>query len=255
MHPVDLDKIATWPDGITSFLKAHSEQLRLEREADHGYALAPSDFRIMNDPPPMPRWNEAKALIATAMADREVIAFHATRLVDINDVHRDGLLRLNLVQQVARLKEHLEVAGAYDELAEVDAALAQIMEADRFFIKREGAVWATPHRASLHDGGCNVFFESYGGEAIERMAGYAGGKLELRLKKIGEPAVVMIRYPAYGWCQFTQGRLPQSMIELHLQHEGGWEAMDYGWDIMIKRDIPAQNVIAIVPPDDPAVAV
>ena len=61
------------------------------------------------------------------MADREVLAFHATRFVDINDVYRDGLLRLNLVQQVARLKKQLEVSGAYDELSEVDGALAQAM--------------------------------------------------------------------------------------------------------------------------------
>ena len=189
------------------------------------------------------------------MADREVVAFHATRLVDINDVYRDGLFRLNLLQQVARLKKQLEVAGAYDELSEVDMALAQIMEADSTFIKREGAVWASPQRVSLHNGGCDVFYDHYGGEAIERMAGYAKGKLEHRLKQIGEPAVVIIRYPAYGWCRFTHSRLPQSMIELHLQYEGRWEAMDHDWNIMIKRDVPAQHVIAVVPPGDLAVAV
>ena len=189
------------------------------------------------------------------MADREVLAFHATRFVDINDVYRDGLLRLNLVQQVARLKKQLEVSGAYDELSEVDGALAQAIEADSVFIKREGAVWASPQRMSLHDGGCKVFYDYYGGEAIKWMARYAKGNLELRLKQIGKPAVVIIRYPAYGWCRFTNSRLPKSMIELYLQYEGSWEAMDYSWDIMIKRDVPAKHVIAVVPPGDLAVAV
>ena len=73
-----------------------------------------------------------------------------------------------------------------------------------------------------------MFYESYGGEALERIAAYAGGKLEQRLKRLGTPAVVILRYPAYGWCKFSRGRLPQSMIELHLQHKGDWEAMDYG---------------------------
>ncbi|RWD28661.1 hypothetical protein [Mesorhizobium sp.] len=253
MHPVDMDKIATWPTRVTAFLTAHSRELRAEREADHKYTLSPSTYRIMNDAPPMPRWDEAKALIENVMADRELVAFHATRLIDFDHIRKDGLMMLDLEQHVARLKGHLQDAGAVDELAEVDAAVTKMLKADSFFNNREGAVWATPHRASLHDGGCDVFYESYGGEAIERIAGYARGKLEQRLKQLGTPAVVIIRYSAYGWCKFTHGRLPQSMIELHLQHEGDWEAMDYGWDIMINRDVPAENIVAVVPLDDPAV--
>ena len=244
----------TWPKEVTSFLRAHSKELRLEREADRDYALSPTNFRLMNGGPSMPRCNEAKALIASVMAHQELLAFHATRLIDIDEVQRRGLLRLNLEQQINRLKAHLSDAGAYEELAEDDDALAKILKADSFFSRREGAVWATPCRKSLHDGGCDVFFGSYGGEAIERMAGCSQGKLELCLKQIGNPAVIIVRYPAYGWCEFTHSRLPQSMIELHLQHEGEWEAMDYGWDIMIKRDIPAQNIVAILPPDHSSVA-
>ena len=30
--------------------------------------------------------------------------------------------------------------------------------------------------------------------------------------------------------------------------------MDHSWDIMIKRDVPAKHVIAVVPPGDLAVA-
>lgn len=254
MHPVDMDKIATWPTDVTAFLTAHSKELRAEREADHRYTLSPSTYRIMNDAPPMPRWDEAKALIENAMADRELVAFHATRLIDLHEVRKQGLTTLDLEQHVTRLKGHLLDAGAVDELAEVDAAVTKMLKADRFFINREGAVWATPHRASLHDGGCDVFYESYGGEALERIARYAGGKLEQRLKQLGTPAVAIIRYPTYGWCKFTRGRLPQSMIELHLQHEGDWEAMDYGWDIMINRHVPAENIVAVVLLDDPAVA-
>jgi hypothetical protein len=66
MHPVDMDKIATWPNEVTSFLTAHSKELRAEREADHSYALAPSDFRIMNGAPPMPRWKEVAPVVWTA---------------------------------------------------------------------------------------------------------------------------------------------------------------------------------------------
>jgi hypothetical protein len=255
MDPVDMDKIGTWPNEITAFLTAHSKDLLAERAADRNYTLAPSDFRILNGSPPMPRWKEATALIENVMADRELLAFHATRLIESNEVQREGLLRLDLARHVARIKGQLEVAGAFDELAQIDAAVKKMLKADNSFINREGAVWATPNRASLHDGGCNVFFESYGGEAIKRVAGYAQGKLEQRLKLLGKPAVVIIRYPAYGWCEFTHRSLPQSMIKSYLRQESDWETMTCGWDIMIRRDVPPQNIVAVLPGEDVALRV
>lgn len=255
MHPVDLDKIATWPTAITDFFTAHSTQLRAEREADHAYSLSPSTHRIMHDAPAMPHWDEAEGLIEETMKDRDLVAFHATRLIDFDDVRKNGLVKLDLHQHLDRLKEHLRRAGAQEELDEVDAAVAKMMMADSWFVSREGSVWATPQRSALHNGGCDVFYESYGGEAIERIAGYARGKLESKLKTMGTPAVVTIRYPGYGpgWCKRTAGRLPQSMIELFLEAEGDWEAMDHGWDIMIERDVPPRHIVSVVGYRDPSV--
>jgi len=44
------------------------------------------------------------------------------------------------------------------------------------------------------------------------------------------------------------------MIELYLQHGGILVAKEYGWDARIARDVPAENVVAVLPPDDPALA-
>lgn len=192
-------------------------------------------------------------LVGEFMAERELLAFHATRLIDFNHVRTNGLRMLNLEQHIERLKREFKEAGAMEALTEVDFATTKMREADRSFIRREGAVWATPFRALLHDGGCDSFYESYGGEAIWHIARCAGGKLEQAIKQLGKPAVVMIRYPAYGWCQRTEDRLPQSMIELHLQHEGNWEAKDHTWDIQITRDVPAENIVNVVHPNDPQV--
>ncbi len=163
MCPVDMNNIATWPREVTKFLTTHSEELRIERKADQDYCLSSSEFRIMKNPPQMSRWREAEILIKNMMADRELIAFHATRLIDFDGVRKSGLLTLDLTQHVVRIKKALQNVAAADELAEIDAAVTKVLEADDNFIKRECAVWATPHRASLHDGGCDVFFDSYGG--------------------------------------------------------------------------------------------
>ncbi len=253
MYPVDLDKIVTWPSEVKAFLAAHSDELRTERREDHRYSLSPSTYRFMNDAPPMPRWDEAKSVIQLAMSGLELVAFHATRLIDFDQVRDCGLRMLDLKRHVERLKSQLQKAGAVEALSEVDTAVTKMCEAHSSFSKREGAVWATPLRASLHDGGCNVFYESYGGEALQRIADLADGELKRALKRLGMPAVVIIRYPAHGWCARTQDRLPQSMMELYLQHEGNWQAMDCGWDSKITVDVPPENIVAVVHPDDPLV--
>ena len=76
----------------------------------------------------------------------------------------------------------------------------------------------------------------------------------LPVSRRASPAVVIARIPATGWCQFADYRLPQTMIEVFLEAEASTEATDYGWDVMVARDIPAELIEAVVPPDDPMVA-
>ena len=252
-NPVDLERLHTWPGNVLDFLQEHADALRSERTVEHIYNLAGSLHRLRNPAPVMRHWREAEALIAETMVNRELRAFHATRLADFDSIRREGLLRLNIARDLERLKRTLAGHLPPERIGDVDAALATMLAADPHFLEREGAIWATPMRRFLHDGGCEVFFESFGGEAVERLAGYLGGELPIALKGIGEPAVVVIRYPASGWCAFTDGRLPQSMIELYLEAQGDWEAMDHGWDIMIERDVPPERIEAVVRASDPAV--
>jgi hypothetical protein len=96
-----MDRIVTWPAEVAAFLSAHSEELRAERQRDHVYSLSPSIFRILNDAPSMPRWEEALHLIGELMAERELLAFHATKLIDFNHIRMDGLRMLILDQHLA----------------------------------------------------------------------------------------------------------------------------------------------------------
>lgn len=255
--PIDLDDQPTWPTTVLAFLQQHSAELRQQRTADHDYNLAGSLHRLRNPSPSMAQWDEAKALIEDELQGREYMAFHATRLMDFDDIRREGLLMLDLDGHAERLKRHLAAIGADAELQQVDDAVAGMLREDPMFAERQGQVWMTPLRRFLHDGGCEVFFEGYGGEAIERIAGLAGmsgGTLMARLQTMGTPAVVVARIPVFGWCRRTEYRIAQSMIELYLEQEGDWEAMDHGWDIMIEQDVPADHIIAVVSHDDPSVS-
>ena len=252
--PIDLDDQTTWPAPVLAFLQEHAAELRLQRTADHEYMRKGSIHRMQNPSPSMSRWHEAKALIEKELEGRDYLAFHGTRLVDFDDVRREGLLMLDFDGHIEKLKRNLAAIGADDELEEVDDALAGKLEDDPMFAERQGQVWMTPLRRFLHDGGLDDIMGNYGGEAVDDIAVLAGGKLKQRLQKMGTPAVVVARIPVFGWCRSTEGRIAQSIIELYLEAQGDWDPMDYGWDIMLEQDVPADRIVAVVAHDDPSVS-
>ena len=87
--PVDLERLHTWPPNVVDFLGEHAKVLRTERTAEHTYNLAGSLHRLHNPAPVMRRWLEAEALIAETIMNRELRAFHATRLTDFG-AHSPG---------------------------------------------------------------------------------------------------------------------------------------------------------------------
>lgn len=249
MAVVDLDRIDSWPETIRQHLVANEAELRSERIADHEYILSDTMHRLLNESPEMQVWDWTKDFIAGVMSEHDIRVFHATRLLDADAIRREGLQRLSFETVIPRVKAALSPRLA----AELDERLTAMVEDDGYFAHRQGSVWLTPQRRFLHDGGCDIFFEHFGGEAVQRLAGEEGELVEA-LQALGKPQVVVARIPATGWCRFADGRLPQSMIELFLERQGDWDPMDYGWDVMLERDIPADRIEAIVDPRDPAVA-
>jgi hypothetical protein len=123
-----------------------------------------------------------------------------------------------------------------------------------FFATREGSVWFTPMRRYLHDGGCNVFFEHWGGEAIQRFAAMGSPKLEAAIRSIGTAAVAVAHIPAYGWCRFSPTRLAPTMLDLMLERVAPDEVHTPGWDVLVKQTVPPCCIERVLPPTDPYVA-
>ena len=244
---IDLDAVASWPTGLLDMLRSDIPSLNKEREAQRVYDVSPSTDRFFGRRPLRPVWDAATAYIERHAAAWDLRVFHATRLLDGHDIWQNGLRRLDLAERLGSVKAALTAAGLTKGHIE---ALALPRDDPAFTDGREGVVWFTPLRAALHDGGCDVFFEHYGGEAIQRIAESASNSALKAVQALGAPAVVVTTIPASGWCLFADGRLAQTLIELFLQAEGGREASDYGWDVMVERDVPADRIEAIVAPTD-----
>ena len=187
------------------------------------------------------------------MQERELRVFHATRLLKYDEVRTNGLRLLSYPETVARLREILTgpLAGLNLNLDQIisDANLNSPL-----FGHREGRVWATPLRRYLHDGGCKVFFESWGGEAVERIATKASPALVRGIRSIGTPGVVVFRMPALGFCEFGDLQLAPTMIELALERDPTIDVIVGGWDVCCSSVIPAEWIEGVLPPNDPSLA-
>jgi hypothetical protein len=246
LPPVDLDHSSTWPRGLVDELNAAIRELVEEMRTYTEFILA--DDHLGREAPARPTTEWAIQRIMDRMRDRRLRVFHATRLLDPDEVITNGLRPLSLDERISRLA-HLTKVGPLTEVrSEFEAALRNVDLSNEFFTIREGSVWFTPMRRYLYDGGCDVFFDHWGGEAIQRFAAMGSPKLEAAIRSIGNPAVVVAHIPAYGSCKLGATRLAPTMLELAL------ETVVPGWDVLVKEAVPPSWIEQVLPPTDPYVA-
>jgi hypothetical protein len=85
------------------------------------------------------------------------------------------------------MQETLLGTGRFVFAREIDALIAKVGIEIDFFRGREGQVWGTPLHRFLHDGGWDVFFRLWGGEAIQRLAAMPSPELEAVIQSVGIP--------------------------------------------------------------------
>jgi hypothetical protein len=246
--PVDLDRELSWPAGIITEITPLLPRILAEREATLAFDL--SGDRWFSSCPPISSTKAAHGIINREMADRRLRVFHATRLLDFDMVRREGLRPLNLDYQIETMQKLLLATGQFASVSEIDELIAMVDIKDNFFRGREGQVWATPLRRFLHDGSCDVFFDHWGGEAIQRLAAMASPRLEVGIQLLGAPAVVTASIPAFGCCSFAEWRLAPTMVELMLERASQIKGSPGAWDVLVKQAIPAEWIESVLPKDD-----
>ncbi|MBU8541986.1 hypothetical protein, partial [Falsiroseomonas tokyonensis] len=189
-----------------------------------------------------------------SMFENDLRVFHATRLHDTHTIRTEGLRKLNIAERVAAVRAALAALGKGGLAEEFDAAVARFNLSTPEFRYRERKVYATPARRFLHDGGCDVFFENFGGEAIERICLQGSATLREALSHFGDPSVVVFRIPSFRTCKRSESALPNCMLDLMLQRQGLLDHRPGYWDVVIEHDVPPDWIEAVVPQHDPSVA-
>jgi len=99
-----------------------------------------------------------------------------------------------------------------------------------------------------------MFFNHWGGEAIQRLAYTASADLERQIRSLGTPAVVAFNIPAFGCCTRSDYRLAPTMLGLMFERAGLIERNYEAWDVLLKRPIPPECIESVLPNDDPTLA-
>lgn len=243
---VDLDRKPTWPQEVYLQITPHLPEIAAERAAQNAFDM--SGDRWFKPSPPSPRTDNALQIINAAMAGRQLRVFHATRLLEANSVLAQGLRPLNLVNQMAAVRSELVHRQLHKEVRELDEALREANLASQSYACREQQVWFTPLRRSLHDGGCDIFFEHWGGEAVQRLT-QSKAQLTSAIQNLGSPAVVVGNIPAFGACVRSALHLAPAMLSLLLE-DAGYDFCVESWDVMLKQAVPADWIEAVLSPDD-----
>lgn len=249
---IDLDKEQSWPTAIIAKVAPLLPSILSERQGTTAFEL--SGDRWHSPAPPTLSTKAAYGIINHQMADRRIKIFHATRLLDFDSVRHGGLRPLDLDHQISTMRAALLAAGQFASASEIDALIATVNTNDDFFRGREGQVCATPLRRLLHDGGCDVFFDHWGGEAIQRLAAMASRQLVTGIQSLGAPAVVTASIPAFGCCAFSEWKLAPTMVRLMLERAGMTQKCWEAWDVLLKQAIPAEWIESVLPKDHPSLA-
>jgi hypothetical protein len=96
---VDLDDPGSWPSEIRAELDGNLDSLIEERLAERKYDL--SGDRWHKPAPPTSLTERAHKLILERMEKEELRVFHATRLIDFDQVRREGLRPLVLEERLS----------------------------------------------------------------------------------------------------------------------------------------------------------
>jgi hypothetical protein len=245
---VDLDKLDSWPGGLIDAIEPFLSDIENENEVERAFNV--SGDRWFEPAPDMPAKNAALTLIANAMIGQDLRVFHATRLIDPDAIHREGLRPLSIEAQLKMVRSKIVEILSAEEIDTLDCSIRSINLNDRYFSVRHGQVWFTPLRRKLYDGGCDVFFNHFGGEAIQRIAKMATPAMMLAIRKLGVPAVVVARIPAFGCCTFGDLQLAPAMLARIQEERNNCPEIGLGWDVLVKHAVPKEWIEVVLPRGD-----
>src|SRR5580704_9783667 len=101
----------------------------------------------------------------------------------------------------------------------------------------------------LDEGGLHHLFRSWGGEAT-----YAGhekdSKISVRLRQIGKPCIVQCSVP-FRDTNRSQFNLSEYLISFSISNDIQHPEPGYTFDISVKRNLHASEILTIIPIDDP----
>lgn len=180
------------------------------------------------------------------LATQRIHAYHCTKEPEAGYFEQHGLRLTDVANHQAWFLEHFGHRFTADQVRWLREAWQQYFVRERQAELRNGLLFACLSRSLVANGGCDDFFQYFGGEAISMVAGVNPG-VDQVLEAIGRPVVVEV---ALDGAALT-ARYPMSYAVLSSYHKQlRPDAAPYESEASWKGPVSAADVLQVTPRQD-----
>ena len=245
MSTIDLDYVQSWPRALQNQLPKLVPKIFAERAATLMREKSPTKWQTPSVPTPAEDF--ARELIAEHVGGRELLMFHATRMLDPRRVFDEGLRALVLAD---RIKELFDLSIGFPSA--VRAAIQRVMRQplDEHTIRsREGQVCFSNSRDAIHNGGSDELMGIWGGEALRRHWEQTpdDALISRHLGTIGSPTIVVAKVMVDHETAYFHSNSFVNSLAARL----GLSEQRWGWDHHLIGDLTTHGVVDVASPEDP----
>lgn len=238
---VDLDIIDTWPNESREILTSNiNEIIKAEKNSlEHDM----SDEKYTSEDTGAEFIKQIKTKIAATLKPTHVRIFHATRTTDPDSIKNEGLKTLNIQDHIERVVSAVQIKKGAEVARQFTAALKNYTVPQGEI--REGQVCFFNYRQAT---GTDDLLNYFGGECIRKALEHNNHhRLVEILKEIGEPKIIVIRYPFQDIEACTKDSFADNFIQTY-KKINGFKSSGLGSDIFTKEDIDPNLIEDIIDP-------
>lgn len=233
----------TYPEEILNIPQILFDQAKEELEVRDQCILLPSD--LFNSSPKTPTYDELHNHFKKILYNKEVKAYHATRLIDPSTILKYGLHRLDFDRYLYDAETQLKPLIPSDIYRMIHSAILQYMDVAH----RAGQVCAFCNKQDLlKSDGYWHFASHWGGEVLRNAMG-GDNQIPSILRHIGVPSLISFIFTVsdieVNNISYRLSEFIKDVLDSELRRRTHADLMSPSFCINFKIDIPAARILEI----------
>lgn len=240
---IDLANIETWPPRILVILKERANDLKAEKVKERR-KLCDGSYLTWKAPW-CPLFDSTVEEVRSLIINREIRAFHCTRLVNWDDIRKYGLRTLNpeFITELV-VKEFSKMRLNRDLLESIQLSFKEFKR-EKGFNNRQNMLWFVLTKKMTEESGCYELFKYFGGEVTRRVLEKFADRVFPILASIGKPSVVECQIKIIEGADYQIDNLVKEIIKYGIKRNS--DNRDYlpFAEMYIQSNVKVKNILNI----------